>query len=274
MSSYTFRRSGPQMDALFDEIPGKQREISVTAMPNGNIRLGNLQGGDREFMPATPSGDPMHYMYEGIGAVYNANTNKWKMMGLTDLTTSEMRKVLLAGPLTDLSGAPLGGTRYGCRVNMARKGPSNTTTATSFHYFAIENSVIEVINLTSNHTLAQMASYEGMVTPTSLAYAFAGCVKLKSIYGRLSFESCSSSTEVFSRCRALVRVRLQKLNRSIWLSASPLLDKESLLYMIQQAAPTSPITITVHADVYAWAMADADILAALKSQPYISLVTA
>jgi hypothetical protein len=262
------------MDVLLDEIPTKQKEISVTVMPNGNIRLGNLQGGDREFMPATPSGDPMHYMYEGIGAIYNANTNKWEMMGLVDLTTSEMRKVLLAGPLTALSEAPLGGTRYGCRVNMARKGSSNTVNEQTLRYLAVENSVIEVINLTSNHALAQMASYEGMVTPTSLNYAFAGCTKLKSIYGRLSLGSCNNISEAFSRCRALVRVRLQKLNRSISLSASPLLDKESLLYMIQQAAPTSPITIAVHADVYAWAMADADILAALKAQPNVSLVTA
>lgn len=262
------------MDALFDEIPTKQKEISVTAMPNGNIRLGNLQGGDREFMPATPSGDPMHYMYENIGAVYNANTNKWAMMGITDLTNSEMRKVLLAGPLAALSEAPLGGTRYGFRVNMARKGPSNVTSGPSLRYFAVDNSVIEVINLSSNHTLAQMSNYEGVVTPTSLNYAFSGCTKLKSIYGRISFESCSNSAEAFSQCRALVRVRLYKLNRSISLSASSLLDKESLVYMIQQAVPTSPITITVHADVYAWAMADADILAALKSQPNVSLVTA
>jgi hypothetical protein len=70
-----------------------------------------------------------------------------------------------------------------------------------------------------------------------------------------------------------VRVRLIKLNQSISLSDSPFLDKESLLYMIVNAAPKSPITITVHADVYAWAKADADILASLKAQPNVSLVT-
>lgn len=262
------------MDALFDEIPTKQKEISVTAMPNGNIRLGNLQGGDREFMPATPSGDPMHYAYETIGAVYNAATKMWEMMGIIDLSNADVRKVFALGPLTDLGNAPLGNNKYGYRVNAPRKGPSNTVSEISMRYLAVENPTIEVINLTNTPTIGYIKNYESVLSPTSIENAFSGCTSLQAIYGRISFVNCKASSNAFAQCRALKRVRLQKLNRSISLSASPLLDKESLLYMIQQAAPTSPITITVHADVYAWAMADADILAALNAQPNVSLVTA
>lgn len=261
------------MDALFDEIPTKQDEISVEVLDNGNIRLGNLQGGSREFMPATPSGDPMHYMYEGIGARYDANRDLWEMMGIVDLTSSEMRRVLLAGPLTNLSESPLGNSRFGDRVNMARKGQIELKGIPSLAYLAAENTMIEVINLSSTYLLGEMSKYEGVLTPSSLNYAFAGCNRLKSIYGRLSFVSCKGCVSTFARCQALVRVRLFKLNQSISLSGSPFLDKESLLYMIVNAAPKSPITITVHVGVYAWAMADADILAALKAQPNVSIVT-
>lgn len=54
------------------QIATKQQELTLTVMDNGNIRIGNLQGQTKDFMPATPSGDPMHYAYEAIGAVYNS----------------------------------------------------------------------------------------------------------------------------------------------------------------------------------------------------------
>ena len=44
--------------------------------------------------------------------------------------------------------------------------------------------------------------------------------------------------------------------------------------MIQKAAPTSAITITVHADVYAWASTDAEVQAALAAQPLVTLISA
>lgn len=43
----------------------------VELLGNGNIKL-TLKGTTKEFMPATPSGDPMHYAYVSAGAEYNA----------------------------------------------------------------------------------------------------------------------------------------------------------------------------------------------------------
>lgn len=54
----------------------------------------------------------------------------------------------------------------------------------------------------------------------------------------------------------------------------PLLLLESLFYMIDNKAATSPITITLHADVYNRCMANADILAALQVHTNISLASA
>ena len=44
--------------------------------------------------------------------------------------------------------------------------------------------------------------------------------------------------------------------------------------MINKEAATSPITITLHADAYARAMANADIVAALEAHPNVSLASA
>ena len=54
-----------------------QKELTLTVKDNGNIVISNLQGESKEFMPATPSGDPMHYAYENmlLGAEYNATDN-------------------------------------------------------------------------------------------------------------------------------------------------------------------------------------------------------
>ena len=57
--------------ALTNEINGKQEALTLTVKDNGNIVLANIQGQSKEFMPATPSGDPMHYAYVAAGAEYN-----------------------------------------------------------------------------------------------------------------------------------------------------------------------------------------------------------
>ena len=57
--------------ALTNEINGKQEALTLTVKDNGNIVIANIQGQSKEFMPATPSGDPMHYAYVAAGAEYN-----------------------------------------------------------------------------------------------------------------------------------------------------------------------------------------------------------
>ncbi len=78
----------------------------------------------------------------------------------------------------------------------------------------------------------------------------------------------------FCGCYALKELRLYGLKASLNLFESILISKNSIVYMIQNAAPTSAITITLHQDAYARLADDADIVAALEAQPLISLVSA
>lgn len=61
------------IDLLVEEVATKQQELTLTVLDNGNIRIGNLQGQTKDFMPATPSGDPMHEVYKLLGGSFNQN---------------------------------------------------------------------------------------------------------------------------------------------------------------------------------------------------------
>ena len=72
----------------------------------------------------------------------------------------------------------------------------------------------------------------------------------------------------------LMTIRIYGLKNNINLYDSYRLSTKSVLYMIQNEAATSAITVTLHADVYAKAMANADIVAALEAHPNVSLASA
>ena len=78
----------------------------------------------------------------------------------------------------------------------------------------------------------------------------------------------------FYNAYALEYIRLYKLKYDVNFSYSKNISKESVLHMIQNATPTSAITITLHADAYSRLADDADIVAALEAQPLVSLVSA
>ena len=83
-----------------------------------------------------------------------------------------------------------------------------------------------------------------------------------------------SASEFFYYAYALEHIRLYKLSYNVNLSYSKNISKESVWHMIQNATPTSAITITLHAGAYARLADDADIVAALEAQPLVSLVSA
>ena len=73
---------------------------------------------------------------------------------------------------------------------------------------------------------------------------------LRQIIGRFSIASANCGG-IFYDAAKLEDFRLVSLAGSISLQWSPLVNLESFAYMIEHASNTSPITITVHADVYA-----------------------
>ena len=112
---------------------------------------------------------------------------------------------------------------------------------------------------------------------TDASFIFGNCKKLKYI-SALNVTHIKSfgtgSNGAFYNCSALLGLYLYKLNTSIELAQSADILQESILYMIENATPTTAITITLHADAYARLENDAEIVAALEAQPLVTLVSA
>lgn len=101
----------------------------------------------------------------------------------------------------------------------------------------------------SNHPIVNISGGQNM---------FKNCESLKYIYGTLVFGSGSSLSGVFEYCQSLEEVRIKNLAKSLQIAQSPKLSLDSLAFMVQYAANTTAITVTVHPDVFAKLTGDTD----------------
>lgn len=232
----------------------------------------------------TPSGDPMHYMFEAAGATYNATdedipmvgvygdsyvhkARHWHLNELGDITNEEMRVIYAE--------------RYPFKANITLNNLFTTTPLRTI----ICNAAVSASGHTENYFLYESHNietlfYAGTITRvllTSLIGWVYNCKKLKKIINEISLQYVTSSGALgnaFLKCSSLAYVRLFNLSQSISFNDSPLLSESSILYMIKNEAAKSAIVITLHADAYARAMADAEIQAALEAHPNVSLASA
>ena len=222
------------------------------------------------YMPATPSGDPNHYMYEKCGAVWNGDTEYWELNGLTDMTNEDMRDSYLGCNMySDILLAPAKYMNKLFRTNiLGNITMSATLPANSAQQTFRGNSELEILNF--NFKIS------GSETPlyifNSMDYCFYRCNALRSILGSIKCTN-ASFTEAFRGCELLTNIKLLNVSKDISFADSPYLSKESLLYLINNAG-TSTFTITLHADTYAWASVDEDIQAALAEKTNITLQSA
>lgn len=108
---------------------------------------------------------------------------------------------------------------------------------------------------------------------TSMQGMFSSCARLVNI-SYLDVGNVTTVTSMLSNCRSLRFCNLKNLKLSIDISATSLLEKSSLIYMIENAAPTDAITITLSAYCYNKFSSDPDVVAALSAQPLVSLASA
>ena len=76
---------------------------------------------------------------------------------------------------------------------------------------------------------------------------------------------------MFSSCYSLTYANLKGVTLAVPLNNATKLSKDSLLYIINNEAATSAITITLAAYAYTRLAEDAEVVAALANHPNISL---
>ena len=186
-------------------------------------------------------------LYVAAGAVYNQNTGFYELNGLTDITEEQMREIYVqTNPtkrVTDL-----------CSVLNASSIRTNFPFLNRGGYENID-CYAAFANCTNLEVVAFGARDSNNFFPSRIIYAFINCIKLREIKSVLNVTSLESYNNkflnTFSACRALEKILILNLKDNISFSDSPLLSLGSLQYLITNAANTSPITVTVHADVYA-----------------------
>ena len=80
-----------------------------------------------------------------------------------------------------------------------------------------------------------------------------------------------SMSNMFGNCLSLVTINLKNAAKAYKLNDSDLLSKESLLYIINNEAATSAITIQIDPYTYTRFSTDPAIVAALAAHPNISI---
>jgi surface protein len=105
---------------------------------------------------------------------------------------------------------------------------------------------------------------------TSMNSMFASCSSLVSI-PQLDTQNVTNTNNMFTYCYSLTHAYLKNAKLSYQLNDSALLSKESLLYLINNEAATSAITIKLASYAYKRLANDADIVAALANHPNISI---
>lgn len=80
--------------------------------------------------------------------------------------------------------------------------------------------------------------------------AFDGCWNLREILSEIRSPTAFDDYS-FRGCRSLTEIRISRLLYNVCFADSPLLSLASFQYLVTNAANTSAITVTVHADIYA-----------------------
>lgn len=130
------RENTANISEIEEEVATKQQELTLTVLDNGNIRISNLQGQTKDFMPATPSGDPMHYAYEAMGAVWNTKDS------------------ISATPWASLVDDADYNAQWG--LNLI---PGNATFVKNVEYKGVDKEVYEMTHPCSGRTVWVVATY-------------------------------------------------------------------------------------------------------------------
>ena len=232
------KEQGDNVAGTVEEIKTAQDELTTSI--NDLTTVLNTQQGNRA-------------LYVAAGAVYNEQTGFYELNGLTDITEEEMKTIYLQTHVMDklssyynIFASSTFRTNLGFNMGITQTNGRIVSFRESFFF----NQKLEVLRLSFGNNINETR----MIRTDDMFYAFHGCKKLKRIINQIyvySIKDKSYFDHTFSQCILLETALLYKLSASISFPDSPLLSLESLQYMITNAATTSPITVTVHADVYA-----------------------
>lgn len=164
-------------------------------------------------------------------------------------------------------------------MSIPRLNMSNVTNITNMFYNCYSLTSIPQLDISNvgsmDYTFYKCHSLTSIPQLTtgrvsSMDSTFYGCYSLTSI-PMLIMRNLRSIPETFFECYSLTNANLFAVNSFCDLSKASLLTKDSLLYIINNGAKTSAITITLASYAYGRLASDRDVVAALANHPNISI---
>lgn len=181
---------------------------------------------------------------KAAGIAYNPKTGYFEYNTLTDITAEQIRLILLFPQRPPYNVFVNNDIRHRLRTNLwIACGESTSDVPVSLPQVFLDWSAAEVITLDNGISDAYSTKINGSGT-------FRGCTSLHTILGVFRFNSAPNA-EAFRNCTQLRSFRLRQLAYDIDLHWSPLIDLESIQYMVDNATNTAPINITLHPDAHA-----------------------
>lgn len=181
--------------------------------------------------------------------------------GLGDISEEEMNNIYYTGKfwISESASGVLSGSKG--RTNIPPSHINEYCYKTFNFQQAVNNSKISVLVLAGTRD----------IKVSTMRFFGQSSNSLSRIVGVIDLTATSAQT---FNPKALEYINIKNLKCNLSIHWSPKISKESVLFMIQNANPTSAITITLHADAYARLAEDTDIVSALEIQPLVTLVSA
>ena len=163
-----------------------------------------------------------------------------------------MRKIILFGKTTftrpgeggySNSNAAYGTVDANIRTNWIHWGADAVSNCTDLRY-SFYSQVVEVI-------IGPKRNDKWNATPSSMVGFCTSCPRLRIIDMYIYMTKLRDNEQLFINCPKLETVYLCAIKKSFNIIYSPLLSLASIQYMVDNAANTTPITITLHPDAHA-----------------------
>lgn len=213
-------------------------------------------------------------LYISAGAKYNEATGYYELNGLTDITEEEMRVIYektwgwwIALPNLSGFGNASARTNIPCPDYKRTYYQTNCNLGSSFSLTQSMDK-LEVLNFIPlkypSDTLIKLSI-------RNMNWMCQGDTKPLTIMGTLDVGNVpdNNSLNIGGNIKT---INIKNLSKNIRFYNSKVLSKESVLYMINNSAATSAITIGLQQAVYDVMKDDADIIAALAEKTNITLV--
>lgn len=213
-------------------------------------------------------------LYISAGAKYNEATGFYELNGLTDITEEEMRVIYdrtwgwwIVLPNLNGFGDSSARTNIPCPDYKRTYYQSNVNLSSSFATTGnLDN--LEVLNFIPTQ---YPKNFSIKLSMSAMNWMCQGNAKPLTIMGTFDVGGVpdNNSLNIGGNIKT---INIKNLSKNIKFYGSKVLSKESVLYMINNSAATSAITIRLNKAVYDVMKDDADIIAALAEKTNITLI--